>query len=72
MIKKIMIGFGLSVFAGVSTITTVSMLDESHEYCGAPEPPFGSFRNGVIVIALGPIGTLIAGIRWLYYWYRAL
>ena len=65
--RRILIAFGLTVAGAVSAIGTIVVLDESHDSLKAPEDVLRISAVSAAVVLLGPIGTIIAGLRWLRY-----
>ena len=65
--RKLALALGLTVVGGASALGTIRVMFETHDSLGAPDVICDSESASIALVAAGPIGTLIAGIRWIYY-----
>lgn len=65
--RQILIYVGLTVVGSLSSAGTIILLNNAHVEFGAPKEVMRDEVQTLVVASLGPIGTVIAGLRWLRY-----
>lgn len=65
MIKKILIICGLTIVGGASATGTILVLENLER--NGDTVLVDPVPRGIVMMILGPIGTLITGARWLYW-----